>query len=68
MVSFSSLLTTLMDWSANLKERLSEACLTFLNVSPKSKVYRLCKDYPVLVVCQHSPSSRDCFILTDSTS
>ena len=48
-VSFSSLLTTLMDWSANPKERLSEACLTFLNISPKSKVYRLCKDYPVLV-------------------
>ena len=49
MVSFSSLLTTLMDWSANLKERLSEACLTFLNVSPESEVYPLCKDYPVLV-------------------
>ena len=48
-VSFSSLLTTLMDWSANPKERLSEACLTFLNVSPESKVYPLCKDYPVLV-------------------
>ena len=48
-VSFSSLLTTLMDWSANLKERLSEACLTFLNVSPKSEVYPLCRDYPVLV-------------------
>ena len=30
-VSFSSLLTTLMDWSVNPKERLSEACLTFLN-------------------------------------
>ena len=26
MVSFSSLLTTLMDWSINLKKRLSEAC------------------------------------------
>ena len=49
MVSFSSLLTTLMDWSANPKERLSEACLTFLNVSPERKVYPLCKDYPVLV-------------------
>ena len=49
MVSFSSLLTTLMDWSTNPKERLSEACLTFLNVSPKSEVYLLCKDYPVLV-------------------
>ena len=49
MVSFSSLLTTLMDWSANPKERLSEACLTFLNVSPESEVYPLCKDYPVLV-------------------
>ena len=48
-VSFSSLLTTLMDWSANLKERLSEACLTFLNVSPESEVYPLCKDYPMLV-------------------
>ena len=48
-VSFSSLLTTLMDWSANPKERLSEACLTFLNVSPESEVYPLCKDYPVLV-------------------
>ena len=48
-VSFSSLLTTLMDWSANPKERLSQACLTFLNVSPKSEVYLLCKDYPVLV-------------------
>ena len=49
MVSFSSLLTTLMDWSANPKGRLSEACLTFLNVSPESEVYPLCKDYPVLV-------------------
>ena len=49
MVSFSSLLTTLMDWSINPKERLSEACLTFLNVSPESEVYPLCKDYPVLV-------------------
>ena len=48
-VSFSSLLTTLMDSSANPKERLSEACLTFLNVSLKSEVYPLCKDYPVLV-------------------
>ena len=48
-VSFSSLLTTLMDWSANLKERMSEACLTFLHVSPESKVYPLCRDYPVLV-------------------
>ena len=48
-VSFSSLLTTLMDWSVNLKERLSEARLTFLNVSPESEVYLLCKDYPVLV-------------------
>ena len=48
-VSFSSLLTTLMDWSVNLKERLSEACLTFLNVSPESEVYPLCRDYPVLV-------------------
>ena len=48
-VSFSSLLTTLMDWSVNPKERLSEACLTFLSVSPESEVYPLCKDYPVLV-------------------
>ena len=48
-VSFSFLLTTLMDWSVNPEERLSEACLTFLNVSPESKVYPLCKDYPVLV-------------------
>ena len=49
MVSFISLLTMLMDWSINPKERLSEACLTFLNVSPESEVYPLCKDYPVLV-------------------
>ena len=48
-VSFNSLLTTLMDWSVNPKERMSEACLTFLNVSPKSEVYPLCKEYPVLV-------------------
>ena len=48
-VSFSSLLMTLMDWSINPKERLSEACLTFLNVSPESEVYPLCRDYPVLV-------------------
>ena len=48
-VSFSSLLMTLMDWFVNPKERLSEACLTFLNVSPESKVYPLCRDYPVLV-------------------
>ena len=48
-VSFSSLLTTLMDWSINPKERLSEACLTFLNISPESEVYPLCRDYPVLV-------------------
>ena len=49
MVSFSSLLTTLMDWSVNPKERLSEACLTFLNISPESEVYPLCRDYPVLM-------------------
>ena len=48
-VSFRSLLTTLMDWSVNPKEKLSEACLTFLNISPESEVYPLCKDYPVLV-------------------
>ena len=49
MVSFSSLLTTLMDWSVNPKKRLSEACITFLNVSPESEVYPLCRDYPVLM-------------------
>ena len=38
-----------MDWSVNLKEWLSEACLTFLNISPESEVYPLCRDYPVLV-------------------
>ena len=38
-----------MDWSVNPKERLSEACLTFLNVSPESEVYPLCRVYPVLV-------------------
>ena len=48
-MSFSSFLMTLMDWSINPKERLSEACLTFLNISPKSEVYPLCRDYPVLV-------------------
>ena len=48
-VSFSSLLVTLMDWSTNSKERLSEACMTFLNVSPKSEVYPLCRDYLVLM-------------------
>ena len=48
-VSFSSLLTTLMYWSVNPKERLSEACLTFLNISPESEVYPLCRDYTVLV-------------------
>ena len=41
-VSFSSLLTTLMDWSVNPKERMSEACLTFLNVSPESEMYPFC--------------------------
>ena len=49
MVSFSSLLTILMDWSIDPKERLPEACLTFLNVSPESDVYPLCRDYPVLM-------------------
>ena len=49
MVSFSSLLTTLMEWSVNPKERLSEACLTFLNISPESEVYPLCRNYSVLV-------------------
>ena len=48
-VSFSSLLVTLMDWLTNSKERLSEACMTFLNISPKSEVYPLCRDYPVLM-------------------
>ena len=38
-----------MDWSVNPKERLSEACLTFLNVSPEGEVYPLCRDYPVLM-------------------
>ena len=49
MVSFSSLLTTLMDWFTNPRERMSEASLTFLNISPESEVYKLCRDYPVLV-------------------
>ena len=48
-VSFSSLLMTLMDWSINPKERLSEACLTFHNISPESEVYPLCRDYPMLM-------------------
>ena len=48
-MSFSSLLTALMEWSNNPKERLSEACLTFLNISPESEAYPLCRDYPVLV-------------------
>ena len=48
-MSFSSLVTTLMDWSINPKERLLEACLTFLNISPESEVYPLCRDYPVLI-------------------
>ena len=48
-VSFSSLLMTLSDWSNDPKERLSEACITFLNVSPKSEVFPLCRDYPVLL-------------------
>ena len=48
-VSFSSLLVMLMDWLTDPKERLSEACMTFLNVSPESEVYPLCRDYPVLV-------------------
>ena len=46
---FSSLLMTLSDWSNNPKERLSELCMTFLSVSPKSKVFPLCKEYPVLL-------------------
>ena len=48
-VSFSSLLMTLSDWSNDLKERLSKACMTFLNVSPKSEVFPLCRDYPILL-------------------
>ena len=59
-VSFSSLLMTLSDWSNDPKERLSEACITFLNVSPESEVFPLCRDYPVLLnlsskalVCSH---------------
>ena len=48
-VSFSSLLMTLSDWSNDPKERLSKACMTFLNVSPKSKVFPLCRDYPILL-------------------
>ena len=31
------------------QERLSETCLTFLNISPESEVYPLCRDYPMLV-------------------
>ena len=65
-VSFSSLLTTLMDWFNDPKERLSEACLTFLNISLESEVYLLCRDYPVLVdltskelVSSHFMRSRD---------
>ena len=46
-VSFSSLLMTLSDWSNNPKERLSKACMTFLNVSPESKVFAFCRDYPI---------------------
>ena len=48
-VSFSSLLMTLSDWSNNPKERLSKACMTFLNISPKSEVFPLCRDYPILL-------------------
>ena len=48
-VSFSSLLMTLSDWSNDPKERLSEACITFLNISPESEVFPLCRDYPVLL-------------------
>ena len=48
-VSFSSLLMTLSDLSNNPKERLSKACMTFLNVSPESEVFPLCRDYPMLL-------------------
>ena len=48
-VSFSSLHMTLSDWSNDPKERLSEACITFLSVSPKREVFPLCRDYPILL-------------------
>ena len=48
-VSFSSLLMTLSNWSNDPKERLSKACIPFLNISPESEVFPLCKDYPVLL-------------------
>ena len=48
-ISFSSLLMTLSNWSNNPKERLSQLCMTFLSVSPKSKVFPLCKEYPILL-------------------
>ena len=48
-VSFSSLLMTLSDWSNDPKERLSKACMTFLNVSLESEVFLLCRDYSILL-------------------
>ena len=68
MVSFSSLLTTLMDWSINPKERMSEACLTFLNVSPESEVYPLCKNYPVLVDLISQELVSSCFMRSRVTN
>ena len=60
-VSFSSLLMTLIDWSKDPKERLSEACITFLNVSPKSEVFPLCRDYPVLLDLSSKRLVSNCF-------
>ena len=60
-VSFSSLLMTLSDWSNDLEERLSESCMTFLSVSPKSKVFPLCRDYPVLLDLSLKRLVSNCF-------
>ena len=49
IVSFSSLLMTIGDWSNDPKERLSKACITYLNISPESEVFPLCRDYPILL-------------------
>ena len=48
-ISLSSLLMTLTDWTNDPEERLSESCMTFLIVFPKSKVFPLCRDYHVLL-------------------
>ena len=48
-VSFSQLLMTINDWTNNPQERLKSSCLTFLSVSNKSRVFPLCKEYPVLL-------------------